>query len=235
MWQFEQAVSGLADGCQELGIPVTGGNVSFYNQTGETGIHPTTVVGVLGLLDDVARRTPSGWREPGLAIHLLGRTREELAGSEWAWAEHGHLGGLPPVVDLEVERALAELLVGAAEGGLVAAAHDLSDGGLAQALVEACLRFDVGATVGLGELCARDAVSPFVALFAESTARVLVAVPAGHEAAFAQLCSAQRVPQLRIGVTSEPAGALAVEGQFTVPLAEVRAVHEATLPAVFGA
>ncbi len=100
MWQFAEAVRGLADACQELGTPVTGGNVSFYNQTGETAILPTPVVGVLGVLDDVTRRTPQGFRSPGQVIYLLGTTRDELAGSEWAHVVHGHLGGLPPQVDL---------------------------------------------------------------------------------------------------------------------------------------
>jgi phosphoribosylformylglycinamidine synthase len=93
MWQFSEAVRGLADGCQQLGTPVTGGNVSFYNQTGATPILPTPVVGVLGLLDDVSRRTPMGFAEPGDVVVLLGATGEHFGGSEWAFAEHGHLGG----------------------------------------------------------------------------------------------------------------------------------------------
>jgi phosphoribosylformylglycinamidine synthase len=232
MWQFERAVTGLADACVELGIPVTGGNVSFYNQTGDVAIHPTPVVGVLGVLDDVARATPSGWRAPGRGIYLLGTTREELAGSEWAWAEHGHLGGLPPRCDLQAESDLAEILVGAARDGLVCAAHDVSDGGLSQALVEACLRFGVGARVSLDELSDRDGVSAFVALFSESTARCLVSVRPGQEARFGELCEARAYPVLRIGVTDD-AGSLTVEGQLTVGLDELRAAHESTLPARF--
>src|SRR5690606_8579754 len=106
MWQFAEAVRGLADCCQTLGTPVTGGNVSLYNETGDVAILPTPVVGVLGVLDDVARRTPLGFRETGHAIYLLGTTREEFGGSEWAHVVHGHLGGLPPAVDLDAERQL---------------------------------------------------------------------------------------------------------------------------------
>lgn len=233
MWQFERAVTGLADACLELGVPVTGGNVSFYNSTGDVAIHPTPVVGVLGLVEDVARRTPSGWREPGQAVWLLGTTREELAGSEWAWVEHAHLGGLPPAVDLAAERRLADLLVDAARDGLLAAAHDLSDGGLAQALVEACLRFGTGASVALEEVCGRDGVDAFVALFSESTARAVVAVPEAAQAAFADLCAARGCPAVRIGVTGGPA--LDVAGRFTLSLADLRAAHTGTLPAAFGA
>lgn len=126
MWQFAEAVRGLADGCQELGIPVTGGNVSLYNQTGGVAIHPTPVVGVLGRFDDVARRTPSGWREDGQAIYLMGVTKDELDGSEWANLR-GHLGGKPPALDLAAEKLLAELLINASRDGMIDAAHDLSE------------------------------------------------------------------------------------------------------------
>ncbi len=106
MWQFAEAVRGIADGCQELGIPVTGGNVSFYNQTGAEADHPTPVVGVLGVLDNVARRVPMGFATPGNPIYLLGETREELSGSEWAHVMYRHLGGTPPQVDLAAEKRL---------------------------------------------------------------------------------------------------------------------------------
>jgi phosphoribosylformylglycinamidine synthase subunit PurL len=237
MWQFARAVEGLADGCAELGIPVTGGNVSFYNQTGEVSIHPTPVVGVLGVLDDVARRTPSGWRTPGQAIYLLGSTREEFGGSEWAFAEHGHLGGVPPVVNLADERRLADVLVDSSRDGLVDAAHDLSEGGLAQALVEACLRYGVGARVELDEVCERDAISPFTALFAESTARALVSVPPGDDVRFTELCAARRIPFARVGVVDDRDGerVLDVPGLFAVPLDELRRAYESTLPAVLDA
>ena len=113
MWQFAEACRGLKDACIELGIPVTGGNVSLYNQTGETAILPTPVVAVLGVIEDVTRRTPTGFGEPGHRVLLLGETREELSGSVWADVVHDHLGGLPPKVDLRAERALSELLVAA--------------------------------------------------------------------------------------------------------------------------
>ncbi|MBA3908001.1 MAG: phosphoribosylformylglycinamidine synthase subunit PurL, partial [Pseudonocardiales bacterium] len=119
MWQFTEAVRGLADGCALLGIPVTGGNVSFYNQTGDRAILPTPVVGVLGVLDDVARRVPSGFRRDGDVVVLLGATAEELDGSEWAHEVHGHLGGVPPAVDLAAEQRLGALLGAAASVGLL--------------------------------------------------------------------------------------------------------------------
>ncbi len=245
MWQLVEAIEGLAEGCATLGVPVTGGNVSLYNGTGEPGtidssIHPTPVVGVLGVLDDVSRAVPSGWREAGQAVYLLGTTRGELDGSAWADVVHGHLGGLPPRVDLEAERALASVLVAAVRDRLVDSAHDLSEGGLAQALVESCLRYGAGARIELGALCARDGVTTFEALFAESVARAIVAVPRSEEVRFTDLCTARGVPALRIGVTDDAAGdvrgegagdgpALELDGLFSIPLAECAAAAEATL------
>jgi len=235
MWQFAEATRGLADGCRELGIPVTGGNVSLYNQTGETAILPTPVVAVLGVIDDVARRTPSGFVGEGQQIYLLGTTRDELSGSEWEHVVHGHLGGLPPAVDLAVERELADILVNASRDGLVDAAHDLSDGGLAQALVEACLLGDghrgIGARVWLP-----DDLDPFVALFSESAGRAVVAVPRSEEVRFTDMCTARGFAHARIGVTdgTGPDAVLDVQGQFTVPLSELREAWTATLPAALG-
>jgi phosphoribosylformylglycinamidine synthase len=223
MWQFAEACRGLKDACVELGIPVTGGNVSLYNQTGETAILPTPVVAVLGVIDDVRRRTPSAFAAAGDAIVLLGTTREELSGSEWAHVEHGHLGGRPPVVDLGAERALAELLAGLV--GVATSAHDLSDGGLAQALAEAALQGGTGATVRLEG----DA---FVGLFAESAARAIVTVPEDRLAEVERLSADHGVPAQRIGTTG--GDALTVEGAFDVPLGELRAAWTSTLPAALG-
>ncbi len=239
MWQFGQAVDGLADACLELGVPVTGGNVSFYNQTGDTPIFPTPVVGVLGIIDDVARRIPSGWQDAGENIYLLGVTSTELSGSAWAGTIHGHLGGRPPAVDLAAERRLAELIQAASQQELVSSAHDLSSGGLAQALAEAVMRFGVGARVWLREIMERDGVDAATALFSESTGRVIVSVPREEDVKFRGLCEGRGYPVLRIGVT-DPAAvgdepALEVQDVFTLTVPELRAISQATLPAAFGA
>src|SRR5690625_368886 len=189
MWQLVEAITGLADGCAELEIPVTGGNVSLYNGQ----IHPTPVVAVLGVVDDVAKLTPSGWRE-GMDIFLLGTTRTELSGSVWADVIHAHLGGLPPTVDLDAERALAQVLIDGAREGVLGAAHDLSGGGLAQALVDSALRFGVGADIDLRELVEEDAVDLASALFSESGARALVAVAPDQVAGLHALAQRHGVP-----------------------------------------
>ncbi|MGO2663411.1 phosphoribosylformylglycinamidine synthase subunit PurL [Mycetocola reblochoni] len=238
MWQFGRTVEGLSDGCMELGIPVTGGNVSFYNQTGDTPIFPTPVVGVMGTIDDVARRIPSGWQDEGENLYLLGTTRDELSGSAWAGTVHDHLGGLPPVLDLEAEKTLAGLLAAAAHEGLVSSAHDLSDGGLAQSLAEGVMRFGVGARVFLDELRERDGVDLTAALFGESTGRVLVSVPREDDVKFRGLCEGRGYPVARIGVTDASGDGsgtslLQVQGVFTVDVDELRRVTGATLPAHF--
>ena len=231
MWQFTQALHGLADGCAVLGTPVTGGNVSFYNQTGTTAIHPTPVVGMLGVLADVARRTPSWWRQPGSTVLLLGTTRAELDGSAWAEVAHQHLGGTPPTVDFAAEQALAEVLIGASERGLVRSAHDLSDGGLAQTLAESVLRFGVGVCVALDGVTATG-VDTFEALFSESAARALVSLDPEQEKAFTALCAENDVPVLRLGETTDDA-TLTVHGQFEIGMDELGPIWRSPLRDAF--
>ncbi|MGY1893998.1 phosphoribosylformylglycinamidine synthase subunit PurL [Nocardia gipuzkoensis] len=231
MWQFQQAVRGLADGCVALGIPVTGGNVSFYNQTGQTAILPTPVVGVLGVIDDVHRRIPTGiGLEPGEMLILLGETRDEFGGSIWSQVAHDHLGGVPPKVDFAREQLLAEVLTAGSRDGMISAAHDLSEGGLAQAVVEAALAGETGCRILLPE----DA-DPFVTLFSESAGRVLVAVPRSEETRFTRMCTARELPWVRIGVVDQGSDSVEVQGQFSIPMDELRAAHEGTLPRLFGA
>ncbi len=232
MWQFERAVTGLADACLELGIPVTGGNVSFYNQTGDIAIHPTPVVGVLGVIDDVARRTPMGFSAPGDVVLLLGETRDELAGGEWAHVVHGHLGGLPPRVDLDAERSLARTLVAASRDGLVTAAHDVSDAGVSQVLVEMALRRAVGAAIVVPA-----GLDPFVFLLSESTARAVVTASPDRVDELEALAASHGVPTVRIGEVTGGAE-LTVRAAYGADvvwsLDELRAAAEATLPALFG-
>jgi len=225
MWQFAETTRGLADACLEMGVPVTGGNVSFYNQTADAPINPTPVIGVLGVIDDVTRRTPMAPRD-GQVLLLLGETRDELGGSEWAHVVHGHLGGLPPQPDLAAEMRLAGLLESGSRDRLIGAAHDVSDGGLAECLVEMSLAAGVGARVVLPE------GDPFTLLFSESVARVVVAVDERYVDAVLSLCAAREVPAIRIGQVG--GDALEVADLFTVGLAELRTTSEATLPALFG-
>jgi len=238
MWQFAEATRGLADGCRDLGIPVTGGNVSFYNQTGDTAILPTPVIGVLGVIEDVACRTPMGLPAQAGSIYLLGETADEFGGSEWAHHVHDHLGGLPPRVDLERERVLGAVLVESAEAGLLQAAHDVSDGGVAVALVEMALRTGTGARCWVP-----TDLDPFVFLFSESASRAVVVVSDVHREAFEAMCHGrgQQVRQIGegagvlAGAPDDDASSAALEfvGLFTIPIGELRRAHEGTFPAVF--
>ncbi len=225
MWQFERATHGLKDACAELGIPVTGGNVSFYNQTGETPILPTPVVGVLGVMADVRQRIATGFRSDGAHVLLVGRaTTDELSGSTWADVVHGHLGGLPPAVDLDAERRLADLMVHAAKEVIVESAHDLSDGGLAVAVAEAAFRHGVGVTLELDD--------PFADLFSETTGRALVVVAEENHDAFVSLAERCDVELSSIGRTG--GDRIVVDGQFEVGVADLSDRWSAVLPAVLG-
>ena len=254
MWQLVEAVTGLADACRAMGVPVTGGNVSLYNSHGavkglpDSSINPTPVVCVLGVMDDVRRANPSGWRQEGLAVVALGTTRAELDGSAWARVVHDHLGGLPPQVDLDAEAALGRVLTAlsgasAPDGSpLLRAAHDCSDGGLIQTLVDACLRFGVGASVDLTGVESEE-VDDFTALFSESGARAVVAVPEALLPAVQAAADAEDVAWARLGTTG--GDLLVVTGTdlladggsgrpLVLDLAELRESVEATLPALFG-
>ncbi|WP_405599600.1 phosphoribosylformylglycinamidine synthase subunit PurL [Streptomyces sp. NBC_01410] len=223
MWQFAEVTRGLADGCLQLGTPVTGGNVSLYNQTGEVAIHPTPVVAVLGVIDDVNRRTPIAFAEEGQLLYLLGDTREEFGGSAWSQVIHDHLGGLPPAVDLDREKLLGEILISASRDGMIDAAHDLSDGGLIQAVVESCLRGGTGA-----RLIVPDGLDAFTFLFSESAGRAVVSVPRSEELRFNDMCGARGLPVTRIGVVD--GDEVDVQGEFSIALSELRTAHEETIP-----
>jgi phosphoribosylformylglycinamidine synthase len=171
MWEFAEAVRGLAEAARALGTPVVSGNVSFYNETAGRPIFPTPTVAMVGLLDDVERHAGSRWPASGLAVVLLGETREELGGGEWLSLRRGREAGLPPAVDLAHEQRLARLLAAGVAEGLVVSAHDVSDGGLAVALAECCFGPEpIGARVVLEERLRLEAL-----LFGESTGRVVAA------------------------------------------------------------
>ncbi|MDK8576972.1 phosphoribosylformylglycinamidine synthase subunit PurL [Corynebacterium pseudodiphtheriticum] len=225
MWQFREAVHGLADGAVELKLPVSGGNVSFYNQTGEEPILPTPVVGVLGVFEDV--RKAIGHRpEAGQKLVLLGETKEEFGGSIWQQVTGAGLNGLPPQVDLANEERLAAVL-SAGEATGITAAHDLSEGGLGQTLAEMCFDGGVGAKVDLSAVHA-DATT---AMFSESASRILVATNDVE----ATLAAAEKagVPAAEIGATTEEQTLQVAEG-VAVSVAELREVWAATLPGLFG-
>ena len=229
MWQFAEAVRGLADAAQALGVPVTGGNVSFYNQTGAEPILPTPVVGVLGVIDDVTKRVRSRFSTDGAELYVLGETRAEFGGSAWAHTVHVHLGGSPPSVDLAAEQRLATVLVDVAKNGLLESAHDVSDGGIGQALVESCLQGGRGARVEIP-----DDTEPAVFLFAESAGRAVVSVRADAVPELIHRCAEVGVPVRWIGQVAREGAPLSIDGEFEVELATLADASRGVLPALFG-
>ena len=222
MWQFAESVRGLADGCLEMGLPVTGGNVSFYNQTGAVAILPTPVIGVLGVIDDVRTRTPMSFDRAGLELYLLGDTNDDLAGSEWAYM-HGQRGGVAPTADLQREMRLIDLLVAGRTKKIFTAAHDLSQGGLSATLTEMVLRYNVGATIDLENVG--------MALLSETPGRVVAAIDSVHVAALTAEASAQKITLTKIGVTG---GDSLTINSAVIPLVELRKAHTETFPKLFG-
>jgi len=171
MWQFEQVIDGLAEACRTFGIPVTGGNVSFYNDTEGASIHPTPVLGIVGVIDDVRKAVSPGFKGPGDAVVLLGATKDELGGSEYLRLVHGIEAGPPPAIDLDREKRVQDFCLEAIGAGLVRSAHDLSEGGLAVALAECAFhgRDGVGCDVDLGGALRADVLA-----FAESQSRIVL-------------------------------------------------------------
>lgn len=220
MWQFAESVRGLADGCLEMGLPVTGGNVSFYNQTGTIAILPTPVIGVLGVIQDVRKRTPMSFTKAGLDLYLVGTTKEDLAGSEWAFL-HNQRVGQSPEADLAGEMRLIELLL---EGNaFFAAAHDLSQGGLSAGLTEMVLRHNVGATISLKNVG--------ITLLSESPGRVIVAIEASDAARLEELAAKNSIEITKIGTTG---GDALVINDSTISLKELSIAHTSTFPKLFG-
>lgn len=228
MWQFREAVHGLADGCAELGIPVSGGNVSFYNQTGTEPILPTPVVGVLGVINDVAERIGHtlGTVDGPEDLYVVGATFDEFGGSIWQQVSGGGLNGMPPAVDLANEQKLVELFSGPR---VVTAAHDVSEGGLAQAVAE--LAMTSGDGVGMDIDVAAVHEDPFVALFSESASRAVVSTTDG--AALEVRARELGIPCVKLGRTNSDKQ-VRVAGQFDVPVAELREAWAGTLPKIFG-
>lgn len=221
MWQFAETVRGLADGCLEMGLPVTGGNVSFYNQTGDVAILPTPVIGVLGVIQDVRTRTPMAFSSAGLDLYLLGQTYEDFAGSEWAYM-HQVRGGCAPKADLQREMRLIDALLEGQE--IFEAAHDLSQGGLAASLSEMVLRHNIGATILLeGDIA--------VQLFSETPGRVVVATKRENAHDLKKVGEKYDIPITKIGVTG---GHLLVINDAEIALDDLRFVYTDTIPRLFG-
>jgi phosphoribosylformylglycinamidine synthase len=205
-----------------MGLPVTGGNVSFYNQTGSVAILPTPVIGVLGVIDDVRTRTPMSFDRAGLDLYLLGETQNDLAGSEWAYM-HNQRGGVAPTADLQREMRLIELLVAGRTKKIFTAAHDLSQGGLAATLTEMVLRYNTGATLQLENVG--------ISLLSETPGRVVVAIEPAQTQTLSKEAADQKITLTKIGTTG---GDSLVINDAKISLTELRTAHTETFVKLFG-
>ena len=221
MWQFAETVRGLADGCLEMGLPVTGGNVSFYNQTGDVAILPTPIIGVLGVIQDVRTRMPMSFHVAGLELYLFGETRADLAGSQWAYL-HNERGGQAPSANLKNEMSLIDLLLDSQS--LCKARHDVSQGGLTATLTEMVLENNIGATITLeGDLA--------TALLSETPGRVVVAVQKENAPALLALATKDKITVTKIGETG---GESLTINDVVMDLTELREAFMETFPKLFG-
>ena len=221
MWQFSETVRGLADACLELGLPVTGGNVSFYNQTGSVAILPTPVIGVLGVVQDVTKRTPMGIKADQV-IYVIGNVDENFSGSEWAYIHGKQIGDHSPVADLDMEMRLVNLLL---EGQQIfEAAHDISNGGFAASISEMVLRTNVGATITLEGNVAAE-------LLAETPGRVVVSINEKSTNEIVALAGKYQIPVRRVGTTG--GNSLTINGG-AISIDELRAANTGVFEALFG-
>ena len=211
MHQFREAVLGMRDACAHLETPVTGGNVSFYNETDGKAVHPTPVVGMVGVIDDVATVVRHAFRAPGDPVFLLGANRGELGGSEYLYVVHGLIAGEPPGVDLEAERSLQRCLLAMTRRRLLRSAHDVAGGGLAATLAECCLgRPRTGAGVGAALRFADD-LADAALLFGEDHGRVVVTCESDAADEVRRTASAHGVPCTRIGAVTDPGAPLEIQ------------------------
>jgi phosphoribosylformylglycinamidine synthase subunit PurL len=212
-YQFREACRGIADACRAFDTPVTGGNVSFYNESPAGAVNPTPVVGMIGLLPRADRAVPSHARGSGDAVFVLGETRVELGGSQLWEAVHGFVGGAPPRVDLAGERRLVDYLVAAAGRGLLRSAHDCSQGGLAVALAEVAMggaynETGFGLDIDLTAYC--SPLADHDLLFSESQGRAVVTCSPARAVAVAALAQELGVPAWRVGSVGDQGGAVRV-------------------------
>ncbi|MDH3426852.1 MAG: phosphoribosylformylglycinamidine synthase subunit PurL [Gemmatimonadota bacterium] len=230
-YQLSEAVAGIGEACRALGTPVSGGNVSLYNETPSGPIYPTPVIGMVGVIESIDQRVPSAFRGQDDVILLVGETREEIGGSEYLAVIHDRVAGTPPAIDLDEAARLVEFLVAGAAANLFRSAHDCSDGGMAIALAEAAIGADGGARSIAVELESR--CSPAAALFGESQNRVLLSADPARVDAIGDLCVAHGLTWQRIGTVGPVGGNWRCSiGERTIdlPVDDLRRVFERALP-----
>ena len=220
MWQFAEVIRGMRDACMALKVPVVSGNVSFYNETDSKPIYPTPTVGMVGLLAKLKRVVTPWFKFPGDIVVLLGRTREELGGSEYLKLIHGLVKGTPPWIDLKLEEAVQNCCLEAIDRGILRSAHDISDGGLAVSLAECCIGGPdrpLGVRIETHEMIRGDAL-----LFSESPSRIVVSLEEKNLAQLQELAAELRVPMHVIGTVG--GARFVIQPLLQLPVEELRSI-----------
>jgi phosphoribosylformylglycinamidine synthase len=232
-YQFKEAVAGIGEACRALGTPVTGGNVSLYNESPSGAVHPTPVIGMVGLIEDLSHITRATFQRDGDAILLLGEIGGELGGSEYLAAIHGIVLGAPPRCDVEQERAVIEVLLDAIRSGAVSSAHDCSEGGLAVALAECCIanpERESGAEI---DLSSYSGIPDRAVLFGESQGRIVVSSTVPERVL--AIAAKAGVPCAQIGRVrchSDMVDLTLPKGSMRISLARMRRAYHATIPSI---
>jgi len=230
MWQFRQAIAGLTDACKQFGTPITGGNVSFYNETKKQAIYPTPTIGMVGLIDDIDRHCTQWWKDDGDVIILLGRNTDDLGGSEYLKTIHDRVAGRTPLLDFGKEKAVQNACRTGIRRGLVKSAHDISDGGLAVALAECSItRPDgmIGAKVTIDEDMRIDAL-----LFGEAASRIIVSVDSSNADQMISIARELGTAAVKIGVVG--GAKLEINDCISSDLGGLYLAWCATIPAIVG-
>ena len=228
MWQFEQACLGIADACVALETPVVSGNVSLYNETEGKAVFPTPMIGMVGVMDDCSRNASSSFAAAGDRVGIVGGTGNgHLGGSEYLKAVHGLVAGMPPPLDLAREKAVQKAVRDSVRAGLLKAAHDCSDGGLAAALAEMCFGKDLGCRVTL-----RSRLRPDALLFGEDASRIVVSYPAANADKIEAICKAAGAPFEDIGQVG--GSALLIEGVLEAKIADLKEAWSTAVPKLVG-
>jgi phosphoribosylformylglycinamidine synthase len=225
MWQFARVIQGMRDACTALKVPVVSGNVSFYNETDGVPIYPTPTIGMVGLLPQVERVVTPWFKAAGDIVVLLGRTREELGGSEYLKVVHNLVKGTPPWIDFRLEQAIHTCCIDAIDRGILRSAHDIADGGLAVSLAECCISGPdkpLGARIEMREMIRGDAL-----LFSESQSRVLVSLQEKDLAQLQQIASSMGVAFQVIG--SVGGSRLAIQPLLQLPVDELYSIWSSAL------
>jgi phosphoribosylformylglycinamidine synthase len=228
MWQFEQACLGISDACTALEAPVVSGNVSLYNETEGKAVFPTPMIGLVGLMDDCARVAGSHFLSAGDRVALVGGLgKGHLGGSEYLKVVHGKIAGTPPPLDLLREKAVQKAVRECVRAGLLRAAHDCSDGGLAVALAEMCFGNELGCQVAL-----KSSLRPDALLFGEDASRIVVSFAPAERERVEAICRAAGAELVEIGQVG--GATLNIEGVMEARVAELREAWRSAIPRLVG-